>query len=353
MPLCDFTRGVTVTPATHPEMSICCSTTSVYQALKHLLHSCTLGGLVFQKNFAVSGIKRHLFPGHVYSLVVLIFLVPNVLRWFTIFRDDESFGTDLFLKVCHCVWALEALGHYIVCVITCESYSRLPLFFHEWEKIRGNCPRNLNSMNHLAIVSTILLWLAIGANSAFATYLIFWTTTHDFLLSPWYNNFEYTVTIQVINAIQGVYLTFAWIGPSVLMFVICRVMACDFDDVTSEVKQLSRHEGADFVATFEELRRHHQKLCNLVSNADAIFSMQIAISFCGSLILACLVLYIMVYDEDPERSGTLVFFVECFWLCMSLAKVVLDCFSGAILNEKVRCDLRLKISIQFILYINM
>ena len=314
--------------------AICNSTSSVYQALQHLLLICDAGGLIFKKNFAVMGIKRHLSATHIYSCILLIFHITNILRWLTMFDGKETFGTFLFLKICYCVWSLECVGHYVASFIACESY-RLPKFFTEWEKIRPNCSQSLNVIKSFSIVCAVILSIISLANSAFTTYLIFWTTYADVILTPWNREYKYVVVIQLINVVQCIYLSFAWFGPSVLMFIICKILGCEFKQINSRIKDLSRMEPSSCVEKLEGLRRHHQNLCNLVANADDIFSMQIAISFTGSLVIACLMIQIIIYNDDPTLSGSLIIAIKGFWVCSCLLKVVADCVSAAILSDGV------------------
>ena len=83
----------------------------VIKALNSLLLSCLIGGLVFRKGFSMTGIKRHLYKSHIYSAIVLIFLVINALRWFTLFESNDQFGTLLIFKLLVCAWCVESLGH--------------------------------------------------------------------------------------------------------------------------------------------------------------------------------------------------------------------------------------------------
>ena len=307
---------------------------SVYRDLKYLLFICTVGGLIFKKNFAASGIKRHLTPTHVYCGILLVFNI-DILRWLSMFDARDRFGTSLFIKISYCVWSLQCAGHFVASFIACESYHRLPEFFTEWENIRADLSRSMNSINKFAIVCTVILVIFVFANFAFSTYLIFGTTLQDVTLAPWNREYEYLVVIQAVNTVHCIYLSFAWIGSSVLMFIICKILAYEFKQINYRIKDLSRMEPPRHVERLEGLRRHHQNLCNLVANADDIFSMQIAISFTGSLVTACLMIYIIIYDDDPTSSGTLMIVIKGFWICVSLAKVIIDCVSGAILNDGV------------------
>ena len=324
------------TACTYPaEKSVCITKMSVYRALKYLLFVCSAGGLIFTKNFAATGIKRHLSASHVYSCILLVLNI-DTLRWLAAFDGRDTFGIHLFLKIAYCVWSLECVGHYVASFVACESYHRLPEFFTEWEKIRGDFSHeSMNYMNRFTIVFAVILGILVFANSVFTTYLIFWTTLNDMILAPWNRDNEYVVVIQTINMVHCIYLSFAWFVPSVLIFVICKILAYEFTELTSRIKDLCRMEPSMCVEKLEGLRRHHQNLCNLVSNADDIFSVQMAISFTGSLVIACLMIYMIIYSDDPTPGGSLIVGIKGFWVFGALAKVIIDCVSGAILNDAV------------------
>ena len=316
-------------PACYTEMP-------VYKALESLLFTCTVGGLVFTRNFAATGIKRYLNASQVYSLLLLTCYAANVARFFTVFDNKETFGITLFLKMTHCVWLLETLGHYAASVIVCFNYKRLPEYFIEWEKIRPDCALTLNAIKRHANICAAILGSFLFINSILSTYLIFWSNVRDAYLAPWNREDKYVIVIQIINSIQTFYCSLSWFGPSALMFVICKILAYEFKAIQHRIKRLSQDQTDSCEDTLERLRRHHQYLCNLVANADDIFSMQNAISLSCSLVIACFLQYIIVYDDGPQSMEPLVVFTKGFWVCLCFNKVILDCVSGTSLNTAVR-----------------
>ena len=328
-------QGSTVALHMSTEKSVCYTKTPVCQAMKPLLFVCTVGGLVFTKNFAATGIKRHLSISQVYSFLLLIVFIANVVRYYMMFDGTETFGVDLFMKMTHCVWSLETLGHYVSSVIACLYYKRLPEYFIEWEKIRRDCALPLTSIKKYATVSATILSVLLCTNASFASYLILGTNVQDVYLAPWDRDFEYVFAVQIMNCIQHFYCTMAWFGPSVLMYIICKILAHEFKSIQRRIKALTQNQTVPSDDSLEKLRRHHQNLCNLVANADDMFSMQIAFSFAGSLVIACFLQYIIVYDDGPYSTTPLIVFIKAFWVLVCFTKVSLDCLSGTILNAAV------------------
>ena len=324
---------IEVTAVVIESKSICFTTTALYRELRSLLLSLSFGGLIFKKDFNATGIQKHLHRSHAYSIVILIVLVSNVLRWFTMFRGDETFGSGLFFEMAECIWGMECIGHYIACIIACEYYDRLPGFFVEWDKLQKEL--NWNSTKLFTNLCTALLWFFICIHFGFNVYLLYWTDMYEYFLTPWGRDFQYAIVIEIIGLILHVYLIFAWFAPSVLMFIICRTIARQFKQVTREVIILPQVEFLAIAERFEGIRRRHQKLCNVVTRADNIFSMHIAISLSSSVIIACFVMYIIAYDDNSDSSKTLAIIIQLYWLVSILAKLILDCVSGAILNDAV------------------
>ena len=201
-------EGGTIALRVANRKTLCYTKMPVYQAMKPLLFTCAVGGLVFTTNFAATGIQRYLTASRVYSFLLLLFYITNVARYYTMFDDKESFGVMLFTKMTHCVWSPETLGHYVAGVTYTMNiciylyYERLSQYFVEWEKIQRVCTLSLDSIARYARLSATVLNVLLFINAAFATYLIFGTNVQDVYLTPWDREFESVVLIQTINAVQ-------------------------------------------------------------------------------------------------------------------------------------------------------
>ena len=154
-------------------------------------------------------------------------------------------------------------------------------------------------------------------------------------LTPWDENFEYVFVIRIINIILQFYLSTGWVASTIFMFTVCKILAYEFQQINCSVKKLPMAHPATLMTDFETIRQNHQKLCNLVANADDIFSMQIACSLSGSMLIACLMVYILIYDDTAYPDRDLIFIIEVFWTIVPFGKVVMDCVAGAILNGAV------------------
>ena len=310
--------------------------TLVYKALSALRISLLLGGLIFKKEFSKTGIKRHLTVSHVYSFIVLLFLSVNTLRWLTMFRSNEMFCTELFMKMVVCVFCLQSLTHFVLFIIASESHERLPDFFLEWEKIGSQCSQTLTSISLISNRCTVILWTVVICHVGACSYLTLYTDLQDMLLTPWDENFKYAIVIWIINTIQQFYLVISWVASSAVIFVISISLAREFRKINLSVKKLSSADPVKLAIDFETIRQTHQKLCNLVVSADAILSKQMACGLSGSMLISCLMIYFTIYHDTGYENNGLVLATKIFWIVAPLGKVILDCVSGTILNGAVR-----------------
>ena len=186
----------------------------------------------------MTGIRRNLSATYVYSCTLLIFHI-DTLRRLTTFDDRNTFGTCLFLKISYCVWSLEYAGQYVsmlpvsllVNVITDYQNYLLNGIRH------GRLLAKHEYINRFTIVYAVILGILDFANTAFTTYLIFWTTLQDVILAPWNREYEYVADIQITNMIHCIYLSFAWFSPSVLMFMIWKIITYEF--IQNLIKNIS------------------------------------------------------------------------------------------------------------------
>ena len=161
--------------------------------------------------------------------------------------------------------------------------------------------------------------------------LIFCTRMEDIILYPLAIDDEHfrVLLMKIISLVAHTYLTFAWIAPSAFLFVACSILAWEFNYNTEQVRALQQHFATDC------LRRIRKISCNLVDHANDIFSMQISATFLGSLMLICLIIYEMLRSDDVN---ILLRCIQMYWLTIAGCNILIDCISGARLNQAVRIE---------------
>ena len=313
----------------------CAMNSKVFNALKPLMLTCYAAGLLFRVDFRRDGLKKYLTGTHIYSFLIMIFLAANFIRYFMIFDRNEQFGTFFFMKLITSVNTIECFAHFVCFYVASLTYKRLPEFFIEWEKIHPRCSTTLTSVKRRACVITAMLWVLILFMAAMMTYFIFWTTMQDMYLVPLNATHQQVNTMKAVNLVVGIFHTIAWLTPSAFMFMIVDILSQEFTSITRYIKEFGDSDITKLTEYMERIRRYHQRLCNLVGHADDIFSMQIAVTFCGSFCMTCLITYVIIYGELTSGNRVLIITIQAFWLVMSLGKMVMDCISGAMLNGAV------------------
>ena len=197
-------------------------------------------------------------------------------------------------------------------------------------------------------ICAAVTWLLAGLNIIFCIYLTFGPHVQDLIL--YHLSIEddpnKILAMRIINGVVQSYLILAWITPSALLFTVAKFLAWKFSHSTAKICELRD------TTCFERIKKHHQKLCNLVDHADDVFSMQIAATFLGSLMLICLILYVLIDDEDVfsmQIAATflgslmlicLILYVliddetddiltRCIQITTAGCKILMDCISGA------------------------
>ena len=199
------------------------------------------------------------------------------------------------------------------------------------KRFGGGCTLCNASIMKLANICTAVVWIFALSLVGFHAYLELFTDSITIRLSPLISMEEhsYKTVMIIINLTLMLYIVFAWITPSALMFVFCKILANEFSQVKQTIMDLNRQGHVVLIRNLEGVRQHHEKLCVLVGYADNLFSTQIAVSFVGSVSITCLTLYIFIVDTNSSMILTLT---QCVFLVAAVVKVLSDCISGATVN---------------------
>ena len=305
--------------------------TSLFKAMKPLLVSCFIAGLLSRKRLNKAGCRKYLTFTCIYSTLVLIILTAHGIRCFTMFEKREQFGSVLFFKLVYLVWTMEALGHYVGFYVGSCVHDRLPKFFMEWEKLRKDCAEYPASITNLTNICTVVVGILVIFSVGFNSYLAICTHTFTVLLTSFNLEQPYATVMVVLNMIAECYLNFAWIAQSALMLVFCKTLANEFHQIKRTINDQNKKGNITLMRDLEHVRQHHNALCSLVGYADHLFSIQIAGSFTGSVLMTCMLSYILMLGD----SGTVLTATHALYLLTAVMKMVTDCISGAMVNEAV------------------
>ena len=269
-----------------------------------------------------------------YSACVICLLVLATGRWIlsAVYERNVTFGVDLFLKILLINWGIESTAHYAGCAITFACSVRLPEFFKAWQRLRTPRSRALNCIRKNSwLYVTIALGFVITDLGLFA-YAQIWSPQAAKFISPVPVSTPLAHAIIPITIIAAAYMAFAWVAPSLLMNLISHSLTQEFITNSDNLKDLDHSDPTTFAKAIRYVRVRHQKISNLVHKADRIFSLHIAFNFMGSIIAVCLMVYNLIWDPN---ANYIHIFAGSFWVIGSLGKIILDCVTGAKLNNAV------------------
>ena len=252
-----------------------------------------------------------------------------------IFENVEKLDTVFFMKLTVSIYNAECCAHFLCFYVASCTYKRLPEFFLEWEKTQTEHSTPLTAIKRHAYICTAVLWVIMIISIAITAFLVLGTNMQDMMLVPLSPDHPHANIMKGVNLTVIAFQNIAWLAPSAFMFMVTNILSQEFNGLTSYIKELGYGDITKIKQTVEPIRRHHQRLCNIVGHADDIFSMQIAVTFSSSFLIACVFMYIMIYHEQPGVDPILLTLIETFWLVISLSRMSMDCVSGAMLNGAV------------------
>ena len=269
-----------------------------------------------------------------YSACVIVTLILTTGRWIVsaVYEHNVTFGVDLFLRILLINWGLENTARYTGCAVSFAWSVRLKEFFKEWKTLRTQNSQALSCIHKHSWLCAAVAFGITAINAGMIIYAHVWSPRAAQLISPFPESSQYAHVIIPLTAISGAYMTFAWVAPSLLMNLVGHSLTLEFMSNCDDLEDLENSDPITFANTIKGVRIRHQKISKLVCGADRVFSMHIAFSLMGSVVAVCLLLYNLIWDPDQDMMHI---FMGTFWVVGALAKIILDCVTGATLNNAV------------------
>ena len=223
------------------------------------------------------------------------------------------------------IWDLQAAGHFFAFYLA--SVRAFQSQFHVvWQEYREKYDIASGTINRTANVCIGILWVIVFVLSV-STGLMMYQDYQNVTLYGW-------VIFKAIFSVIDIYQIFSWTAPSVCLFLICKLLADEFQLLDDEMRRLYTDDRKAFYKTVGDYRSRHWELSQIAQTADNIFCLHLGLSIIGSTIVSCFGLYILIWKADTFAT-TQEIVISAIWLCTDILKMTIDCKSGMHLNRKV------------------
>ncbi|CAH1796306.1 unnamed protein product [Owenia fusiformis] len=306
------------------------SPTSLYNAMKPLLTSMRASGLFHSEG--KKGESQRVTISKVYSMIVILFLWANCVRYFWVYTSDSWYGPALFFRICRHLWFLQGAVGATTCYYTAM---KIPEFFkacHNYMAKRSD----LSYRKHVVTWSRIYVIAAVLLTISNAVLAGFWINTRsqnsEFEFLPFYDrNASFPVFIRVFHSVLTVVSTLAWVFSTCLFVLFCITLKEEFERFTKKF-QLATTAGGSFEGDMEVYRKEHNKICGLVNHADSLFNFNTMIVYPTDLLINIFLMYNMLAEVHRWKDPIFPI-MQALWLLVNVIRFLLVTWCAAMLNE--------------------
>ena len=324
--------------------------------LSPLLSSLKIFGIYFENEFEVrmqtitEKIKR--YAHRLYTMIVLLILWANVIRTLAVFNQNEQFGSILAFKLE--MLSFSSLGAILqtVAFSACQQKQFIKIF-----KDLSRFELDMDAIRKRTIRLTITFWVGMCSNVIVVVYQSFIydgpaTIVSLSLIQPLNIFFEKepvviiclklfsivwsTYTFVSITGALSVYLSIALILRQEFLKIklkLKNLQLVTIHDSSESLEELSFSNKSKWKSDFGKLRQSHQRLSNIVENADKFIGMWNGCCILDQIIVGILVLYGVCFYPEYSQSG-LVFVNVIFILC-SVSTLAFSAGSAIVVNSAV------------------
>ena len=272
-----------------------------------------------------------------YSVFVLIVLIGNLcINLPTIFSLTSLDHTIVIGTTI--VWftytTCQGIAMFIMC-FRVKAWRELFKIYEHAEDTIWNIEGHIH-LKKRVYVYVIVCWAAIISSMGSAAYLIF--------NSEVFNNM-YMITLGgkdpvQISLLKGVYTIFsvylnaAWIVPVILSVMMNDLLSMNFQCFNKKLLKGTKCCSVNLSSTFGNIRDMHQRLIDITTTADTVFSSLAAMAIIFNVIIVCFVLYTIIYNSY-NTSDPMVLIVQIFWLATAFLIIFINTGTCAWLKEEV------------------
>ena len=269
-------------------------------------------------------------PSKPYSRLLLAILWLDLLRTASTFKEDNQFGIILFSKITFVNWKLVCVVSATVCHHACTT-KWLHRFLEEWANLTSESatPACKKYLRRSTVLHTVIPWFVIMCDFVSYIYLSYTTDIDVASLAPFSPTWQHIRVVRVINLVIMLFWNMAYIFPLVLYHSMCCLLAWLYIRQNHEFCALGNSTEA--LKSLETYRQKHQQICGLTKILNDIFHVMIAFHLVGSVINLCLMIYILLRNENESAIivGTI------FWIIITTISFITISLGASVVNITV------------------
>ena len=284
------------------------------------------------KNTSKTTRKRKQWPSlnKIYCGVVFVLMLGFTLRLLTMFTyGDLSYGPELILKLCVMIWSIHLLIN--MAVLLRAAPQKLPTFILKWEQQLKSTQTDFeeNMRKTTLKFSITSVFMVVFGTVLFFVSTILCPEAVEPLFAPLTADHPDVIITKIILLVFSPLLNAIWMLPAAVDFAISHFISVQFNKIKLQFNTQNMTES-DFTA----LRKRHQKLCHLVHDADDLLTIYKVNSFLCDITAILFILYLIIYTPSSLRN-TAFYAVNISWFTFTVVLLILNCLSGAIVNDAV------------------
>ncbi|ELU10767.1 hypothetical protein CAPTEDRAFT_200201 [Capitella teleta] len=269
---------------------------------------------------------RHWTLLQFYCIFMCFLLFMNFIRSLTTFKSNEAFDTRTFFKILACIFSYESASRAVLSYWACQAQKQgIQSLFISIDTI---CYSDQIIPYEGTIRSRLKFMLAISilvslTNTGTMAFGFFGTDDLRDLYQVHLRPFPLEEGTIALFAFEAFYLAITFVNAMVAMLtlsfyvVVCSVLHQEFQYLCRTFAMKIRDDGR-FTDDLEKFRLQHERRCQLVKDADAIFKYYIANTYLTNVPQLCLLLYMIVYSDDAFGSRVINSFKLAYVLIQML-----------------------------------
>ena len=312
----------------------------LYSLLKPLLVSMKICGLLHSfhpKHTDEPAKKKKWETEKVYSLVMMIILILNVLRLPTNLATGDPL--DLPIKIITAIWTLQCALNRVALHATfsgCNIQTALLMWKEQFKDPLREIPdikkRFTKPAKRLILLLTLGGWSFMLSNIGF---LLFSTLgpimSSRHMMALVVAPLPESLTSRLLGFGVFCMTSLSWVFPILYVVCICYIISQEFDLLKLVLqKHISSYRGS-LPPKLEQCRRQHVTLCKIVAEFDSQLKFLFLVSYMTNIPLSCFLCYRLAKVEMQVFN----IFLHCLWIGTNIANVTIPGLAASVVHEKV------------------